>query len=130
GEDYDRATDRLWRAGFRALRAQCGADRHLSGVRGDESPGRLIRMCRWGESSPNACAPIGRWSVADVLGYLAAHDLPVHPNYAMLGGGRWPREHVRTAEIGDSHGRRMGRAEWEQEYYGDVLARLQAEGER
>jgi len=126
GADYDRETDRLWRAGFRELEATCRADRHFSGVRGDESPGRLIRMCRWGESSPNACAPIGRWSLADVFGYLAANDLPVHPNYAMLGGGRWDRQHVRTAEIGDSHGRRMGRAEWEREYYGDVLARIES----
>lgn len=126
GREYDRQTDRLWRAGFRDLKVKCHTHRHISGVRADESPGRLIRMCRWGESSPNACAPIGRWSTQDVFSYLALHNLPIHPNYAMLGGGRWPREHIRTAEIGDSHGRRMGRLEWEKEYYGDVLARIES----
>jgi hypothetical protein len=42
----------------------------------------------------------------------------------MLGSGRWQRERIRTAEIGDVHGTRMGRTEWEREYYPDILARI------
>lgn len=130
GNDYDKQTNKIWAEGFRELERRVGANRHISGIRGQESPGRMIRVCRWGESSPNACAPLGRWSVADVFGFLAARDLPVHPNYAMLGGGRWDRNHIRTAEIGDSHGRRMGRAEWETEYYGDVVAMVAAQAQK
>jgi phosphoadenosine phosphosulfate reductase len=84
-------------------------------------------MLRWGLNSPKGCSPIGRWNTADVFGYLAIHDLPIHPAYAMLGGGRWPRERLRVAEIGDTHGAGGGRAEWEKEYYQDVINRLLAQ---
>ncbi|TXH99574.1 MAG: hypothetical protein E6Q76_19695 [Rhizobium sp.] len=66
---------------------------------------------------------VGR--AADVFAYLAFHGLPVHPNYAMLGAGRWPREYLRTAPLGGKRGDQFGRAEWEREYYGDVLRRLE-----
>ena len=73
----------------------------------------------------SGCAPISAWRESDVFSYLAKNKLPVHPAYAMLGGGRWPRHRLRVAEIGDTHGTGGGRREWEQEYYGDVLRRLQ-----
>jgi len=70
--------------------------------------------------------PIGRWRQADVFSYLHHHHLPVHPAYAMLGGGRWPRRHIRVHSIGGERGTEHGRREWEQEYYGDVLRRIEA----
>lgn len=120
----DKETDRIWYAAIR----QCGepyGGRHILGIRKDESTGRAIRLFRWGENSPNASAPIGFWTTQDVFGYLAANGLPVHPAYACLGGGRWPRERLRVAEIGDTHGKGSGRNDWEREYYGDTLRRLE-----
>jgi phosphoadenosine phosphosulfate reductase len=123
--ELDRETDRAWYAAIRDCEERFGP-RHVLGIRADESGGRKMRCRVWGENSPNGCAPIAWWTTADVFAYLAHHDLPVHPAYAMFGGGRWPRERLRVAEIGDTHGRGGGRAEWEAEYYGDVLRRLQA----
>ena len=112
----DKLTDERWYAAIRNA-GEPYAGRHILGIRADESGGRKIRMLRWGESSPNACAPIGWWTTQDVFSYLALHDLPVHPAYACLGGGRWPRDRLRVAEIGDTHGKGGGRSEWEREYY-------------
>lgn len=98
-------------------------DRYLSGIRAGESFGRRVRMRRHGLATMRTCAPLGWWTVQDVFGWLAVHDLPVHPNYAMLGGGRWPREHLRVSALTGTRGDQFGRAEWEKEYYGDVLWR-------
>lgn len=124
-QEVNRQTDQRWYAAIREFEASY-PEGHLLGIRQDESMGRRFRVMRWGLESPNACAPLGRWSTQDVFAYLARHDLPVHPAYAMLGGGRWPRERLRVAEIGDTHGTGSGRAEWEREYYGDVLRRLES----
>lgn len=113
--------DRLFRSTFR----QWGS-RHVSGVRASESSTRGMRMGRWGLSTAKTCAPIGWWSQASVFAYLAIHGLPVHPAYAMLGGGRWNRDQIRVDELAGSPGARSGRREWEREYYGDVLRRLGA----
>lgn len=121
----DRETDARWYAAIRRCETRHGG-RHVTGIRSGESFGRMIRTLRWGLSTPNACAPLARWTMAEVYGYLAAHRLPVHPAYAMLGGGRWPRERLRVAEIGDTRGRGSGRRDWEAEYYGDVLRQLEA----
>lgn len=121
----DRETDARWYAAIGRSEKSYGG-RRLTGIRSGESFGRMIRTLRWGLSTPNACAPLARWTLAEVYGYLAAHDLPIHPAYAMLGGGRWPRERLRVAEIGDTHGKGSGRADWEREYYGDVLRRLES----
>lgn len=123
--ERDRATDQRWYAAIRESESRYGA-RHILGIRKGESTGRTIRMFRWGECSPNTCAPIGFWTTQDVFAYLAIHNLPIHPAYACLGGGRWPRERIRVAEIGDTHGKGGGRAEWEREYYGETLRRLEA----
>lgn len=120
----DRLTDQRWYAAIREYGKEF-RQRHILGIRAEESTGRRFRVMRWGLASPNACAPIGRWSTADVFAYLACHGLPVHPAYAMLGGGRWRRDRIRVAEIGDTHGTGSGREEWEREYYGDVLRRLE-----
>lgn len=124
-EQVDRMTDQRWYAAIRDCERRYG-DRHLTGIRSGESFGRMIRTLRWGLSTPRASAPIAWWTTADVYGYLATQDLPAHPAYAMLGGGRWPRERLRVAEIGDTHGKGSGRRDWEIEYYGDVLRRLES----
>lgn len=109
--------------GIARAKEALGAPRWIGGCRADESGVRAIRYRR---GSVNSCWPIGHWSSADVFGWLAAHDLPVHPNYAMLGGGRYDREQLRVSILGGAKGAQFGRAEWEAEYYGDVLARLAA----
>lgn len=121
-EAWDKATDSEW---YRRIRefGKPFHGRHMLGIRAEESTGRRIRFCRWGLNSPNGSAPIGRWSTQDVFSYLQREQLPVHPAYAMLGGGRWRRDRLRVAEIGDSHGTGGGRSEWETEYYGDILRR-------
>lgn len=100
--------------------------RYVSGVRADESSVRTLRMRRHGYSTRNTCAPLGWWSAADVFAYLHAHDLPVHPTYAMTLGGAIPRDQLRVASLGGHRGRGHGRAEWEQHYYGWRLAEIRA----
>lgn len=121
----DRETDSLWKDAWAECRRKFG-DRHISGVRADESTTRMLRCAKWGTTSPRTCAPLADWVSADVFAFAAMEGLPLHPAYGCLGGGRWPRDRIRTAEIGDTHGGGGGRAEWEQEYYGDVLRRLNA----
>lgn len=122
--ELDRLTDQRWFAAIGRCEQRFGRHRIL-GIRAEESTGRRIRMLRWGTTSKRACAPIGNWSTRDVFAYLAQHGVPAHPAYAMLGGGRWKREKIRVAEIGDTRGTGIGRAEWEIEYYGDLLRRIQ-----
>lgn len=111
--------DRQFFAAFREF-----GHRHISGVRADESGVRKIRMRRWGLSTGSTCCPIGWWTAQDVFAYLAGCHLPVHPNYAMLGSGRWLRDELRVDELGGQGGNQYGRAEWENEYYGDVLREI------
>lgn len=123
--DRDRLTDKRWNAAWQSASDRFG-EHYISGIRAGEGRNRMMRCARWGESSINTCAPLAWWSAADIHGYLAINDLPSHPAYACLGGGRWPRDRIRTAEIGDTHGKGGGRREWEWEYYGEVLRRLAA----
>lgn len=98
--------------------------RRILGVRADESHARRMKMNRWGLTTENSCTPLGWWTAADVFGFLAAQDLPVPPVYAMLGGGRWDREHIRVDALAGERGDGSGRLEWEREYYGETLRRL------
>lgn len=123
--EWDKQTYKLWDAAWVRVGERFG-DRHLSGVRADESFVRLMRMAVNGWNTKRTSAPLGWWTLPDVFAWLAANRLPTHPAYAMLGGGRWPREHIRVSEIGDEKGIGHGRREWEREYYGDVLRRLEA----
>jgi phosphoadenosine phosphosulfate reductase len=97
---------------------------HVTGIRADESGKRAKRFAVFGMETVNSFAPFQFMTQQDIYGYLYEHDLPVHPNYAMLGGGRWERGRIRVAAIGNKEGDGMGRAEWEREYYPDVLARM------
>lgn len=99
--------------------------RRILGIRADESGARRLTCLVNGVSSVNSCRPLAWWTAQDVMGYLARFDLPVHPAYAMLGGGRYDRWQLRVASLGGRRGDGIGRAEWEKEYYGDVLRRLE-----
>jgi phosphoadenosine phosphosulfate reductase len=112
--------DHVFRAAWRRAEVAVGATRYLSGVRADESGVRKIRMRRWGLATDRTCCPLGWWSKQDAFAYAAVNNLPIHPNYAMLGGGRWPREKLRVDGLGGIRGSGGGRAEWEREYYPDV----------
>lgn len=101
--------------------------RHISGVRGEESATRKLRMMRWGAETTNTLAPLIRWSAEDVFAYLHAHDLPVHPAYAMTLGGVLDRLRLRVSSLGGQRGTGHGRLEWESRYYANEVAMLEAE---
>lgn len=90
---------------------------HVSGVRGEESRTRALRMRRWGTDTANTCAPIGWWTGAEVFAYLYRRGLPAHPAYAMSRGGLLDRDRLRVASLGGDRGTGMGRREWELHYY-------------
>lgn len=108
---------------WKALDREFGP-RRMTGLRGDESTTRRMSIGVFGLDTGRSFRPIGHWMQDDVWGYLSRHDLPIHPAYAMLGGGRWDRQYLRVHSIGGERGTERGRREWEQEYYGDVLARI------
>lgn len=100
--------------------------RHVLGLRADESRARRLRARLFGVSTANTCAPLSFWTGADVFAYLYAHELPVHPTYAMSIGGAIERERLRVAALGGDPGRGFGRAEWEERYYGAALREARA----
>ena len=120
----EREKDRIFFGACDELQRRLG--RRILGIRGAESRARQLRIARWGLATENTLAPIGRWTTADVFGYASYFGVPLHPAYAMLGGGRWPRERLRVDELGGERGDGSGRREWELEYYGDVLRRIEA----
>lgn len=109
--------------GFSQAAAEHGA-RYASGIRAEESGVRKLRVATHGLVSANTCAPIGRWSALDVWAYTVTRGLPIHPAYAMTMGGLLDPGRVRVASLGGRRGDGMGRAEWEQRYYGWFLAEL------
>lgn len=114
------------RAGYTRAHALLGR-RRILGIRADESKMRTLSAAVHGEATADVCRPILRWSAADVYAYLAHHDLPVHPAYAMSMGGTLDRDWLRVASIGGRRGAEHGRGwrrEWERAYYGDVLGSL------
>lgn len=111
---------------FRPAVDASGTMRRITGVRANESGARKISMRFHGLATENSCRPIGWWDEADVFALHAIEQLPTHPNYAMLGGGRWERRRLRVASLGGEWGTQFGRREWELEYYGDIIRRLEA----
>lgn len=123
--EIERLAELEWNRALRGCRRRFGR-RYLLGVRAQESRGRRIRIRVWGSASPNACAPLGLWRTEHVFAFLAQHDLPVHPAYACLGGGRWNRAHIRVDELGGLRGESFGRTEWEKEYYASECRRIES----
>jgi phosphoadenosine phosphosulfate reductase len=113
-------------AGFREAARRWG-DRHISGVRAEESSVRTLAMKRWGHSTERTCRPIGYWSTKDVFAYLHHHSLPVHPAYAMSRGGLFDRDRIRVDAFGGGRGTASGviRHEWEGHYYADRIRHIQ-----
>lgn len=101
-------------------------DRYISGIVKYESGQRLLSRKKHGISTHRCCRPIIDWPTAAVYAFLHHFELPVHPAYAMTGGGRWDRERIRVASLGGRRGDGMGRTEWEREYYPDILNRIEA----
>lgn len=112
----DCAHDEHWAA----IAAEFGPKR-MTGIRMDESMNRKISVFARGLDTGTSFRPLAHWRLRHVYAYAAQYELPLHPAYACLGGGRWPREYVRVHGIGGKSGTGMGRREWEAEYYPDVL---------
>jgi len=100
-------------------------ENYITGIRSEESAIRTLRSKMYGVMSKKTCAPINYWKYEDVFAYLAYYDLPIHPNYAMLGGGRYKRKYLRVASLGGKRGRERGRYAWEQEYYSDYIRKFE-----
>lgn len=116
-----------WVQRERLVKEKLGTDRCFLGIRADESDHRRLSCLVHGISTNRKCRPLAWWRVDDVFAYLAQNNLPVHPNYAMLGGGRWERNQLRVSGLGGLPGRAHGRAEWEREYYGDWIDRMEVD---
>lgn len=115
-----------------AIATELFGPRYVSGVRADESRDRAMRVARWGENTVRTSAPIGRWPLEMVYGYLAKHDLPVHPAYACTLNGTIERRGLRVENLYGERGTGFGRHHWEATYYGpelDAIA-LVANGEK
>jgi phosphoadenosine phosphosulfate reductase len=95
----------------------------LMGLRAEESSRRRRRMLL-GHTLGDSCCPIGMWMARDVFAYLYAHNLPVHPAYAMTFGGRLDRDRLRVSLLGGEEGSGFGREEWEQSYYREAIDRV------
>jgi phosphoadenosine phosphosulfate reductase len=120
---FDRnGNPRKWQHILRDLQKEYGC--HVTGIRYDESAKRKRRYIFMGIETENSFAPFRYFTVRDIFAYLYKYDLPIHPNYAMLGGGRWDKYRIRVAAVGNKEGDGMGRTEWEQEYYPDILAKI------
>lgn len=100
--------------------------RRIMGLRAAESGLRAMSARMSGAVTRHTCRPIIDWSTDDVFAYLARHDLPVHPAYAMSMGGRRVREHLRVDVLGGPEGVNFGRRAWEVHYYRDHMHGLEA----
>ncbi len=108
---------------WRAVDMEFG-DRRITGLRADESAVRQMSIGVSGVATRRSCRPLAYWRCEHIFAWAAQNNLPMHPAYAMLGGGRYERRHLRTHGIGGKSGASHGRREWEREYYPDILARL------
>lgn len=104
--------------GGKLLEAEFDTDRRITGIRKDESQSRRLRGSA---NTKRSCVPIAKWSTQDVFAYLALHNLPIHPAYAMSNGGQFHRNNLRVASIGGVRGTQFNRREWENLYYPEIL---------
>lgn len=101
---------------------------HVTGIRPDESGKRAKRFKIFGMETINSFAPFQFMTHQEIFSYLAIHDLPIHPNYAMTLNGTLDRKRIRVAAIGNKEGDGMGRTQWEKEYYPDILRKIESYG--
>lgn len=112
--------------GIKQAQARWGK-RWISGLRAEESGVRKLRAKIGSDAS---CWPIAWWTAAEVYGWLAAHDLPVHPAYACTQGGMWDRDWLRVSILGGEKGQQHGRDAWETHYYPQEMAAIRAAREK
>ena len=101
-------------------------DHRITGIRNDESGRRQLVWNIYGFESEHSCRPLAKWRSHEVFAYIEQMKLPLCPVYGYLGGGRYDRSMLRTHSIVGSSGDGMGRKEWEKEYYGDIVNRIQS----
>ncbi|MDK8794221.1 phosphoadenosine phosphosulfate reductase family protein [Corynebacterium sp. MSK041] len=106
--------------GWRLIEKRFGP-RRITGIRAEESRIRSLVQHRFGDATTNTARPIGTWTATDIFAYLAGHQLPIHPAYAMSHGGTLDRRWLRVHALGGVTGADKGRADWEQHYFGDVI---------
>ncbi|MDK8505547.1 phosphoadenosine phosphosulfate reductase family protein [Corynebacterium accolens] len=106
--------------GWRLIEKRFGP-RHITGIRAEESRIRTLVQHRFGDATERTARPIGTWAATDIFAYLAGHNLPVHPAYAMSHGGTLDRRWLRVHALGGVTGADKGRADWEESYFGDVI---------
>jgi phosphoadenosine phosphosulfate reductase len=97
----------------------------ITGVRNDESKGRLIQYLVSGHNSIHGCRPLALWKSSEIFAYIEQNNLPLCPVYGYLGGGRWDRMRIRTHSIAGTTANGIGRTEWEKEYYPDLLRKVE-----
>lgn len=109
-------------SGFQEARKIFG-DRHISGVRAEESTVRRMRCNKYGINSAKTSAPLSFWSLEDVFAYLYRENLPVNATYAMTLGGFIERDKIRVDAFGGSEGTGLGigRDRWEATYFPDIM---------
>lgn len=107
-------------AGFKEASDRHG-DRHVSGVRSEESPVRRASIGHLGLTTKRTCRPIGRWRTSEVFALSYRESLPLHPAYGYTMGGEFDRLRLRTASIGGTRGVGHGRRGWELAYYPEVF---------
>jgi len=95
--------------------------KYATGIRTQESGIRKITIKKNNIASNNRISPIAHWTTQDIFSYLAKNNLPIHPNYAMLGAGKYNRNKIRVGPL--SLASQFGNKEWEQEYYIEELRR-------
>lgn len=118
GPKQDKYLRTDWRdyEGFRQAGIQFGEHR-ITGIRGTESSVRAMSLMVHGTATEKSCRPIIRWTGQDVWSYLALHNLPIHPIYAMTMGGAYERDRLRVGNIGGEIGDLTGREEHELRYF-------------
>ena len=90
---------------------------NMSGMRGEESAKRK-KMQRGGSwATERRLAPLIDWPTSHIWAYAAANGLPLHPSYAMTGGGALDRDWQRVSTLTGEDGIGMGRREWERAAY-------------
>jgi phosphoadenosine phosphosulfate reductase len=124
GDDGQWHATGTFESGMAEVNQTAGTHRYICGVRAEESGVRRISCRHLGKTTNVSCRPLAWWTAQDIYSYSAIRGVPLHPNYAMMGGGRWDRSKLRVAFLGLTHGANRGRAEWEREYYGDVLNKI------
>lgn len=109
---------------FKLLESLAGTSRRITGIRNTESRRRSVRFQTQGFSTKHTCAPLSLWTTEDVFLYSFIHDLPLHPAYAMNGGGAWKRCDLRVHSIGGLAGCEFSRRSWEALYYPELINEL------